>query len=288
MPDKITKYLQANDNADDYADSLLLGLRQRSLEDIDSLITSVDERDEELWDDMDVDSELELADYENIEVEERGFEWILGLSGIAAAASTQFFLDNRDDTLIKPLAYREQVVGAFALTMEELIIAGKRGTEIIADTKFVALQQKYLNEFAYLAEMSNAELYVTLSEIGALQPAEQVIARSTGYVSRMTTYKKGSPQFKAEVSKLIDAESKRAITGANRRAVERIYSFREADGDLNTLMVWVGENDKRTCSYCAALFGEVDTYGNWIERGLPGADVCAGGDLDRCHLASAG
>lgn len=287
MPDKITKYLEANDNADDYTEKLLEDLDQTRLEDIDDLLNNSENRDAELWEYLgEEDTEATVVDFEATEPDDRDLSWVVGLAGLATSASLQFFLDNREETLIKPLAYREQVLSPFQMSRKELILAGKRTAEIQAVERFQALQTKFLNEVSFLRDMSNVELYDALRDYGALRPYEQTVSRATGYVSRMTTYRPGSPEFKGAVNQLIDADSKRAITGMNRRSVERIYTYREADGDLNRMMIWIGEPGPHNCPYCPQFFGEEDTYGNWIERGLPG-DVCAGLDYCRCHLAAA-
>ena len=287
MPDKIKAYLDDNDEADAYLDEQLDDLEQLRLETIDAMLWGLDERDEELWEELDVDVQLTLKDYEPEEPDDRGLAWILGVAGIASAASLQFYLDERDATIIRPLAYREQIMSRHDLTFTELVTAGKRGIEVETEFHFAILQQKYIAELNYLADMSNVELYRELSELGVLQPADQLLANSTAYVNRMTPYKPGSPQFTEAVNDLIDGNSKRAVKSQSRRAIERIHSFNEAEGELDTVMVWIGENDKRACAWCRELFGKIDRYGSWIDRGLPGADVCRGADLCRCHLVAA-
>ncbi len=288
MPDVITEYLRASDNADDYAESLVDGLEQSRLEDVDELFTEESARDAELWTELGVSPELVIKDYEQEPVDDRDLEWSLGLAGLATAASTQFFLDNRNETIIHPVAYREQALDAFELTQAELVTAGQRLIDFEKVLPYQTLQRKYLEDLAFLDTMDNTELYNALREYGALRPVDKVVADSMGYVSRMTSYPPGSEQWKSAVNDLIDQNSARAIKGQNRRAVERIYSFREADGDMSTLMVWVGEGGK-PCANCPLYYGEVRTYGEWIESGiLPGASICAGGDNCRCHLAAAG
>ena len=286
MADKITEYLTANDNADEYAVTLLDGLEQDRLEEIDDLLNSTDRRDELLWVELEIDSELTIEDYEEAPTEDRDVNWILGLAGLATAANTQFFLDHRQDTVIKPTAYREQVLDAYSMTRAEIVEAGKRSIEIVDVGQFQSLQSKYVNELSFLSNMDNTELYNALREFEALRPIDQAIADSMDYVSRMTSYKPGTPQFKRAVNDLIDANSERAVKGMNRRSVEQIHSYREADGDLKSLMVWIGEADAKACDFCRINYGEVKTYGEWIADGLPGTDVCRGGDYCRCHLAS--
>jgi len=286
MPDKATQYLEANDNADLYAESLIDRLEQKALEDIDDLFNSVERRDDELWTDLGVNPELIVGDYEQEDIENRNLDWTLGLAGISAASQTQFFLENREETLIKPLAYREQVVGTIAIASTQLIQAGKRTIEIVTPEKFQALQARFVKEFSFLSELSDVDLYNALRDYRALRPPDQLIADATGYVSRITNYRPGSTQFKAEIARLIEVDS-RNIKYMNRRTVERVHTYREADGDYNTKMVWIGEPSPTNCAYCPPLFGVVKTYGDWLEDGMPGSDVCAGGDRCKCHLAAA-
>jgi hypothetical protein len=291
MPDTPKDYLVASDNADDYAQSRIEALDQQAHEDIDDLITSDAQRDAELWQELEVNPALTIDDYDGADPDDRDLKWTLGVAGLSAAASTQFFLDQREDTIIKPLAYREQVVGTLTLSTAALVTAGKRGVEVavtaVEPARFAALQAKYIRDLSFLAEMGNVELYNTLLEYKAIRPIEQVIASQTQYVARMTRYRPGTPQFKEAVNALIDTNSTRNLTNQSRRAVEGAYSYREADGDSNTLMVWIGEGGPKTCSYCYDRFGEIQSYAAWESEGLPGSDVCAGGDACRCHLAAA-
>lgn len=284
MPDKIAQFLQALDNADDYETAFFDDLEQDRLEEVDDLHTKDTNRDEALWGRLGVSAALVVTDYEEIEPDDRDLDWVMGLSGLSSAAAIQYYLDKREETLIKPLAYREQVLDAIELTSEEMILAGKRSTEFEAVQTFQKLQSKYVNELRFLREMDNTELYDYLREYGALRPTEQVIADSAQYVTRMTQYRPGSNEWKSAVNDLIDPNSKRAVQGMNRRSVQRLYTFRESGGDFNKLMVWIGEGDPNTCDPCFDRFGEVKTYGEWLEAGMPGASVCRGGDRDRCQL----
>jgi len=289
MADVVTEYLKASDNSDDYAQSLIDGLDQQRLEDVDNLFTDTANRDVELWEELDVNPETTIEEYEETDVDARGFDWSLGLAGLATASSLQFFLDQRKSTIIRPVAYREQLLDPFHLTTEQLVLAGKRSTEFEGITAFQSIQTKYLDELSFLNDLDSKALYNTLEELGALRPPEQLISDSMGYVTRMTNYPQGSVQWKEEVANLVDSNSKRAVQMQNRRSVERLYSYRAADGDLTTLMVWIGEQGGHTCAYCPNYYGDIRTYAEWIESGiLPGASVCAGGDRCRCHLEAAG
>jgi hypothetical protein len=288
VPDKPQQFIVASDNATEYSDAQMDSLEQQRLEDIDNLMNSTEDRDEELWDEMGVDEELTVKDYEEVEEEDRDLEWTLGLAGIAVASQTQFFLDNREQTLLKPLAYREQLMSGFKLTPAQMRIAGKRGVLYISDTKFKALQTKWLNETAFLREMSNTELYNALLDAGALRPTSQMITDSMQYVSRLTSYKPGTPQFKAALNDLIAKDSKRAVVSMNRRSVERIYTARQIDGDETTPMAWIVEGGPSTCSECVVRAGQIRTYAQWEATGLPGEEVCLGGGRCRCHLEAVG
>jgi hypothetical protein len=284
MPNEVTEYIKASDNASDYADSLIEGLEQQAREDIDDLYRSPTNRDDELWTLLGVDTELTIDEYDEELL--RGIDWSLGVAGISGAATTQFFLVERDDTIIKPAAYREQVLAGFALSKSELVRAGKRGVELVSTARFQVLQAEYLEKFAFLKDLSNTELYNTLLEYNAIRPFEQTVVSAQGYVARMTNYKPGSPQFKQEVAKLIDVNSTRGIKSMNRQAISQIHTLGQIDGDATTPLVWIVEGGPTTCSFCLANAGEVDTYNGWVERGLPGADICLGGDLCRCQLAA--
>lgn len=276
-------FLKASDNSNDYADSLIDGLQQNALEDIDQFFNDEDSRDPELWNVFDA-PDLSIKDFDSVDIEDRDLDWVEGIAGISAAALTLFFLQNREQTLIKPLAYREQVVGGLSISRTELLKASKRGFEAQKTAKFVAIQTQRLEELEFIRAMSDTELFGVLTDIGALRPPEKLISDATGYVSRMTNYRPRSPQFKEAVANLVDVNSKRALKAINRRSVESLYSYRAADGNLSTLMVWVVEFGPGTCSYCEALAGTVATYQEFIETGLPGADICKGGDLCNCHL----
>ncbi len=281
----VEDFITASDTAVEYSDNQIAKLEQQALEDIDGHFRGYD-RDVDLWQELGVPPELTIKDYEIEDIDDRDLEWALGLAGIGAASSTQFLLDNRDETIIKPVAYREQVLAGFALSRSQLIQAGKRSVTIVTEAKYVALQTRYVKDLAFLAEMDSVTLYNTLLEYDAILPADKLIANQMGYVSRMTNYQPGSPQWKEAVSNLIDVNSKGNLNQMNRRAVQQVYTYRETDGDFNTELVWIVEGGPNTCQYCLDRAGEIMTYREWIDQGLPGSDVCAGGDRCRCQLAA--
>jgi hypothetical protein len=286
MPETTAKeFLEASDNASDYADKLITDNEDLFREDIDNLILDDAKRDDELWQTFGT-SESVLSDYDGVEREERDLDWAEGMAGMTAASMTQVFLDEREDTIIKPVAYREMVVGALVVAPAVLRMAGKRTVDVVAPETYQALQSKYLKDLAFLDDLSNTELYNVLVEAGAMRPPDKLIMDQMGYVSRMTGYRPGSPQFAEEVANLVDLNARSNIRSMNRRAVQRIYTDREVGGDLSRLMVWILERGPHNCSYCLDRAGDVRTYGDWIDAGLPGAEVCKGGDRCHCHLAA--
>ena len=284
MPDKSSQFIVASDNATEYSDYLVEQLEQERLEEIDNLMSRDDNRDDDLWVALGVSATLTVQDYENEPEQERDLDWVLGLAGLAAASQTQFFLDAREDTLIKPLAYRAQLMDGFELSAAELTTAGKRGVEYVSESAFRSIQAKWYNDFSFMRELDNRTLYDALREANALKSFDQHVADSMQYVSRMTNYKPNSPQFVNAVNDLIDKDSKRAIQTMNRRSVERIYTARQIDGDMSTRMAWIVEGGSNTCSECYARAGQILTYAEWESEGLPGEEVCLGGGRCRCHL----
>jgi hypothetical protein len=286
MADTAAEYIAANDNAADYSTSQVESVYNEALEEIDDLMHNVEGRDAELWDHVEVNPEDTVQDFDSVERDERGLDWVIGFSGVAAAATLQFFLDKRQKLIINPSAYRAQVVGTLELTKEQLIIAGSRKTEFVSAQRYQKLEKEFLQRFENLNRLQNKELYDLLVSIKGLRPMESQMADAAGYVSRMTNYQQGSPQFTAAVADLVDVQSKRGLTNMNRRSVEGLSVFDQTGGDLETLMVWILDAGAKHCNFCPARAGEVMTLGEWEQDGLPGADVCAGGDRCRCHLAS--
>lgn len=285
--DEIDAYVKATDEATDFMTHKLAQMYQPALEDIDDLFRDVGHRDQELWDELGADAETTVDEYE--QDEDRNIDWVIGMSTMSAASTMQFYLDNSEDLLIQPLAYKEQLLEGFSLDQKQLISAGRRGTVEYADelvTEFKTIQSRFLKELDFIRHLEPVDLYKTLKEFDALVPMDKLVADAAGYVSRMTSYRPGSAQWKEAVSQLVDHNSKRSLTGITRRSVERVYSYREANGNGNALMVWVGEGGKNTCGFCVDNFGVIKTYDQWALDGMPGADICSGGDQCKCGLAA--
>jgi hypothetical protein len=292
---EIAKFVAANDNANDYADNLMDGLRQAAREDIDALLRETTGRDEELFEEFGVEPDLNVDDYDGTPGDQRDLDWSLGLSGLFAAALYQFVLDRRDDTIIKPLAYRAQAMGGFDLSRSDLVTAGKRDAELLPATPFDKIGSGYLTEFAFLKEPSNAELYGQLVEVEALAPVDKEIAAAQGYVARMSEYPPGSARAKGGLADVVEWQSGSGLKQIQRRATEQLNALREV-GALtvtgialnlaasNKPMAWIAEGGKSICEYCKARAGDIRTYSQWLADGVPGAEVCAGGNRCRCHL----
>jgi hypothetical protein len=279
------EYIRASDESAEFGDKAVEDIEQQALEDIDAMYNG-DDRDDELWAAMGVQSDVVIDDYDEVEPDDRDLEWSLGVAGIAAASVVNFFLDNREQLLIEPAAYKEQVVGLLEISSSELLKASKRGFDVITPAKFERIRSDILSQFDFLRTMDNTELYRALVDAGGMRPPDKIINDAMGYVSRMTSYRPGSTQFKEEVAKLISTSSKRGLKSMNRRAVQQIYTESEVDGKPGRRMVWMVEGSKNTCGYCIDRAGVVMPYSRWVVEGLPGADVCLGGDLCNCFLAA--
>lgn len=284
---KVDQFVRAFDEAGDFADARIQKYNQIALEDIDELMRNPDRRDRKLWKALDVSRTLTVERYER--EKNRDLDWILGFGAMASAASTQFILEYSPEIIFEPEAYATQKLDRFDMDRTELIAAGKReavGSASAPVTRFEELQRKYLSRFESISKLEPVDLFRTLQRMKALPAIEKVTADAIGYVSRMTNYGRGTVQFKEAVSNLVDHVSTRVIKGQARRAVERLHTAREIDGNDNQLLVWVGEGGKNTCDYCVDRFGEIRTYAQWLTEGMPGADVCRGGDLCKCGLAA--
>lgn len=286
MPDIISQYIANSDNANEYAEEQVKKVKARALEEIDRLLGDTDGRDTELWSSFEIDADQTTAEYDEQEPEQRDLNWTMGLSALSAAAGIQFFLDNREPLIILPAAYRAQVMDPFNLTREQLQSAARREVTRFTIEGYQTLQSKYLREFDFLKTMSNADLYGQLQDIKALQSFDKYVADSVGYVSRMTNYPPGSPQFKEALADLTNMQATSAQQRMNRRSVEALSVERQTGGDERILMCWVLDPTSSHCTYCPERAGEIMTYGEWVDFGLPGADVCRGGDRCNCHLVT--
>jgi len=277
------KFVAASDAADEYAEELIASLEQQSLEDIDDLINHTDNRDFELWEELGLDPNLVVEDYE--QENERDLDWSLGLAGIFAAASLQFFLDNRQKTIIEPVLSRIDATDGYKIEAEKLKIASKRESDVGAQKikKSKVIPKRHSRTLSNLSNLSNLELYNELVDIGALSKFDTIVSNAVGSTSRMIAFPAGSPQFKEALSNTISANS-RNLKSQNRRSVEAICVAMLIYGRSGQLMMWLIERDSNTCIFCRGNSNKIKTYAKWRLDGLPGAEVCLGGDLCRCHL----
>ena len=285
MPDPIAEYIAASDNASDYADAQAKKLEQRALEDIDDLTRNPERRDTEFWAAFDVNEQLTVADYEAEPVLERGPEWSLGLAGIYGASRSQFVMDNREALIIKPAAYRQQVMSRFSLTHEQLVAAGKRGFPIENNPYFEEIQLESYESVEDLRGLNNTDLYTELLTLGAVRDSGQVIVTETARTSYMLSYPPESIAWQNAASSVVNTEATKEVTSMTRRSLAAVYAVKIKNILTSPLVVWIIEGGKNTCGNCLNYAGQVHTYEEWANiYGLPGAEVCRGLDRCRCNL----
>lgn len=282
MTTETAAYISDNDKTNDYTSHLSKLAYNTALEDIDDLMHTPENRDIELWTELEVNLEDTVADFENVEEENRNLEWSTGLAAIAAASTLQFVLSRRDFS--KAADYKVSLMSKHNLTSTQLVSAGKRlVTADDYDKVYTRINRTYPN----LRGVSDTELYRELRSIGAIRPFDDHITDSVSYVTRMTDYPSGSPQFKAAVNDLIDSSSKRGVSSMNQRSVARLIMFSEAEGDVDTLMMWMLDASASHCDFCPPNAGVVQSLEAWLSQGLPGAATCEGGDRCKCLLVRA-
>lgn len=278
-------FVRAFDESGDYAQHQIEAAKQLALEEIDDLLRSSENRDRQLWGELDVDMGATLGDYE--EEDDRDLDWMLGFAAMGAAASTQFAMDNADELILFPIAYRHQLLIGYDMSTGDLMAAGRRGgvgLQVESVTEFRKLEAQYLNDLATLRSMDPVELYRQLREYNAIPPIEKATAKALGFVERMSGFAARTPQFLEAASGLVDHLAGRGLMAQTRRAIERIDTQIQSLGDLSKLFVWMCEGGRRTCGYCLSRAGEVKTLRQWTDEGMPGADVCIAGDLCKCGL----
>jgi hypothetical protein len=145
-------------------------------------------------------------------------------------------------------------------------------------------EQMRLPSLAELQGLTNAELMEVLQHYGVMAPWGAMVTRAQQYVTRMTELRPGSPEWQAEVDRLITTDSRRGMLSLNRRVAQTWSSLEAIDGDVNKTMIWLPERDENTCENCSANGGKEKTWAEWQVSGPPGAAVCLGGDQCRCDL----
>lgn len=147
-----------------------------------------------------------------------------------------------------------------------------------ADPKLIRLP-----DLKDIKNLSLKDLKDTLKHYGVTEAWESYEANAASYLARVSSIPPG-PLFDAELERILDVSSKRGALGMSRRAVQTWSTLEAIDGNVNQEMMWLNEDDDRTCEPCDQNGGEIHTYAEWVQIGLPGAQTCLGGDYCRCDL----
>lgn len=289
--------LDAEEREQARLDLLAERLAPDAAESIDDLLHNPQNRDEELWQDAGVsDIEVTIDDYEAVAPDERGPEWVAGLAAMVAAAKLQVLAENRD-ALLTAYRRRLRLVNGLDLSPDELVKAGAQGI----DKRNVRKLRDELRDsqddeteapgeeleepsLAALAAMSNADFIDTLQDSRMIGSWASQQTQAMGNVQRMVEREPGTLSFLDVKSDLIANQSTSGMQKLIRRSSQQYTTLAEMDGDASTDFVWVTETDDAVCSQCKPRGGEVHTYAEWLDRGLPGAAVCLGDDNCRCDL----
>jgi hypothetical protein len=141
-----------------------------------------------------------------------------------------------------------------------------------------------LPELADMVTLDNQELLRTLHRINLIDSPSDLEADVASYLSRMSRLSVGTVEFQAELERLLNFNSRRALLGTVRRTQERYTTRMAVDGNEKQELIRISEGDESTCAVCANLEGAIGTYQEHEALGLPGAQTCIGGDYCRCQL----
>lgn len=133
-----------------------------------------------------------------------------------------------------------------------------------------------------LKKLSVAELGNVLDKYGITEPWAQQRAAQVGYLSRMSKIPAGTPQFQAELERLLDFESKSGLLMAARRAN---HEYAKASFGPESKLIRICEDDEASCETCRKLGGTIGTVAEQEAIGWVGAASCDGGDRCRCEYA---
>ena len=133
-----------------------------------------------------------------------------------------------------------------------------------------------------MRNLTNEELAKLLEHYGILEPIGMQQTAAMDYVRRMMPLR-SEEDIRAAYNELINNE-RRQLLGLNRRVAQQWSTLDAIDGDMEKEMIWIAEDDEATCDSCAPRSGEIATFREWKQRGMPGAEVCRGGDYCRCDL----
>ena len=145
-------------------------------------------------------------------------------------------------------------------------------------------EQVRLPDIKALGDLTNEQLLQVLEHYGIVAPWDTLVSTAAQYVARLTELRPGSPEFAAEVQRILDLESRRGMLSVSRRVHQQWSSLDAIDGDMGKQMVWITELDSSVCEPCSQRGGLMMSYREWQSTGMPGAAVCQGGDLCRCDL----
>lgn len=139
-----------------------------------------------------------------------------------------------------------------------------------------------LPELADMKDMSNAELLKMLNYYGITEPYNMLQTQSMEYVRRMMPLRSDEDINRA-YSELINNE-RRQLLGVSRRVAQQWSTLDAIQGNMYQELIWIAEDDEATCDSCAPRSGEIATWAEWKQRGMPGSEVCRGGNYCRCDL----
>ena len=143
-----------------------------------------------------------------------------------------------------------------------------------------------LPTIADMRNLSQSELLDVLEQYGVTEPWESMINDTRKYLQRMTSIPPGSDRWNEELNSLISTESRRGVLNLARRTQERFSTLDSIDGNVNQELMWITVSDDNLCENCDERGGEIKSYSEWTQVGLPGAAVCLGGDQCRCELVA--
>jgi len=138
---------------------------------------------------------------------------------------------------------------------------------------------------ADMDSMDADNYFFVMEQYGVLPPMPVLRAQAGAYVTRMTAYPPGSPEWNTALEDLVSTESKRGMKGLTRRISERWSTLETIDGNENQELMWMFEDDEASCDNCAQYAGDIHTFKEWEAMGIhPGSSVCKGGDACRCDF----
>jgi len=133
-----------------------------------------------------------------------------------------------------------------------------------------------------LGKLNVAQLGEILDRYGITEPWPQQRAAQVGYLSRISKIPSGTPQFEAELQRLLDFDSKQGLLMAARRAN---HEYAKASFGRDAKLIRICEDDDASCETCIRLGGTIGTVAEQEAIGWVGAASCDGGDRCRCEYA---